>query len=98
MVAIPKTRFSHMHIYIIGLLPLLCEGYTHLLTMIDRSNRWPEAFLLRETTAETLLDAFVATWVARFGVPTNITSRQGCPVHFYHVDCLVWPVWGATHP
>ena len=36
--------------------------------MIDTSTRWPEAVLLRETTAEAVLDAFVATRVARYGV------------------------------
>ena len=56
---IPAARFSHVHVDIVGPLPLPSrEGYTHLLTMIDRSTRWPEAVLLRETTAEAVLDAF----------------------------------------
>ena len=45
--------------------------------MIDRSTRWPEAVLLWETTAEAVLDPFVATWVARFGVPLVITTDRG---------------------
>ena len=74
---IPTARFSHVHVDIVGPLPPSREGYTHLLTMIDRSTRWPEAVLLRETTTEAVLDAFVATWVARFGVPANLTSDRG---------------------
>ena len=74
---IPTARFSHLHVDIVGPRSPSREGYTHLLTMIDRSTRWPEAVLLRETTTEAVLDAFVATWVACFGVPTNITSDRG---------------------
>ena len=41
--------------------------------MIDRSTRWLEAVLLRETTAEAVLDTFVAMWVDCFGVLSVIT-------------------------
>ena len=82
---IPMARFSHVHVDIVGPLPPSREGYTHLLTMIDRSTRWPEAVLLRETTAEAILDAFVATWVARFGVPAILTSDRG--VQFTSATC-----------
>ena len=78
--AIPAARFSHAHVDIVGPLPSSREGYTHLLTIIDRSTKCPEAVLLRETTAEAVIEAFTATWVARFGVPTNITTDRG--VHF----------------
>ena len=57
--------------------------------MIDRSTRWPEAVLRRETTAEAVLDAFVATWVARFGVPFIITMERG--VQFTS------DTWGGWH-
>ena len=53
---IPTARFSQVHVDIVGPLPPSRDGYTHLLTMIDRSTRWPEAVLLRETTAEAVLD------------------------------------------
>ena len=59
--AIPAARFSHVHVDIVGPLPPSREGYTHLLTMINRSTRWPEAVLLRDTTSEAFLDAFLAT-------------------------------------
>ena len=45
--------------------------------MIDRSTRWPEAVLLRETNAKAILDAFMATWVACYGVPLIITMNRG---------------------
>ena len=75
--AIPAARFSHVHVDIVGPLPPSREGYKHLLTMINRSTRWPEAVLLRDTTSEAFLDAFVATWVAHFGVPSILTTDRG---------------------
>ena len=81
-----------MHVDIVGPLPPSGEGYTHLLTMIDRSTRWPEAVLLRETTAEAILDAFVATWVARFGMPANLTSDRG--VQF---TSATWTNWCSKY-
>ena len=74
---IPVARFRHVHVDIVGPLPPLPEGYTHLLTMIDRSTRCPEEVLLRETTDEAVLDAFKATWVALFGVPSILTTDRG---------------------
>ncbi len=45
--------------------------------MIDRSTRWLEAVPLKDTSATSCADTFVATWVARFGVPECITSDHG---------------------
>ena len=84
--AIPAARFSHVHMDIGGPLPPSSKVYTHLLIMVDRSTRWLEAVLLRDANAEVVLDA------------NQYHYRQGCPVHICHEDCLVWPVWGATHP
>ena len=53
------------------------QGYSYLLTMIDRTSRWPEAVPLSSITAETCARAFISTWVSRFGVPALLTSDQG---------------------
>ena len=37
------ARFSHVRVDIVGPLPPSREGYTHLLTIIDRSTIGPEA-------------------------------------------------------
>ena len=90
------ARFSHLHVDIVGPRPPSREGFTHLLTMIDRSTRWPEAVLLRETTTEAVLDAFKATWVALFGVPTSITSDRG--VQFTSATWTDWcGKYGVRH-
>ena len=40
---------------------------THLLTVIDRTTRWPEAIPLTSTTTVDIVRVFFGTWVAHFG-------------------------------
>jgi cleavage and polyadenylation specificity factor subunit 1 len=74
---IPTRRFSHVHVDIVGPLPVAEGGYTYVLTMIDRTTRWVEAVPLKEMAAAACTEAFVSTWVARFGVPLTLTSDRG---------------------
>ena len=53
---IPKQRFSHVHVDLVGPLPTSRAGHRYLLTAIDRSTRWFEAIPLGEVTAEAVLD------------------------------------------
>jgi transposase InsO family protein len=75
-IPVPAHRFSHVNIDLIGPLPM-SGGYTHLLTIIDRSSRWPEAVPVSSTTAAACASAFFHHWVSRFGVPAVITSDRG---------------------
>jgi Integrase zinc binding domain len=72
-IAVPTKRFSHVHIDLVGPLPVSAEGFSHLLTAVDCSTRWAEALPLKATTAADCADAFVAGWVSRFGIPDTIT-------------------------
>jgi hypothetical protein len=45
--------------------------------MVDRSSRWLEAIPLVDMDDSTCADAFIAAWVARFGVPGRLTSDCG---------------------
>ncbi len=45
--------------------------------MVGRFSRWPEAVLITDLSAETVAKAFVARWVATFGVPAIVTTDRG---------------------
>ena len=73
---LPDTRFSHIHMDVVGPLPV-SRGFTHLLTIVDRYTRWPEAIPLADTSTLFLACALLSTWIARFGVPVRVTSDRG---------------------
>ncbi|KAK7909570.1 hypothetical protein WMY93_014254 [Mugilogobius chulae] len=73
---IPARRFEHVHVDLVGPLPP-SRGFTHLLTLVDRTTRWPEAIPLSSTTSEEVARAFIYHWVSRFGVPLDMTSDRG---------------------
>jgi hypothetical protein len=59
-IAVPDCRFSHLHVDLVGPLPTSQEGYSHLLTVIDRSSRWIEAIPMVSTSAQACADAAAA--------------------------------------
>ena len=50
-IPVPGRRFSHVHLDIVGPLPS-SQGYSYILTMINRTLRWPEAIPLSSITAD----------------------------------------------
>jgi Integrase core domain len=74
---VPTLRFSHIHIDNVG--PLLCspDGFLYLSMAVDWSTRQVEALPLMGTNAADCAEAFIAGWVARYGVPSVVTSDRG---------------------
>ncbi|XP_037774409.1 uncharacterized protein LOC119570945 [Penaeus monodon] len=61
----PKRRFTHIHVDIMGPLPL-SEGHRYLFTIVGRPTR-----------CSTCATALLSGWILRFSIPTHITSDQG---------------------
>lgn len=70
-------RFVHLHVDLIGPLPVTEQGYRYCVTMIDRRTRWPEIYPVTDMTAETVAKAVYEGWICRFGCPVRITTDQG---------------------
>lgn len=91
----PSARFRHIHLDLIGPLPVSCN-YQYCLTVIDRATRWPEAYPLQNITAETCASALTTGWISRFGCPEHITTDRGRQFDsqtFRDLAALI----GATH-
>ena len=73
----PATRrFDHIHVDIVGPLPP-SQNCHYLFTVVDRFTRWPEAIPLEDAQTTTCARALAFHWIARFGVPTDLTSDRG---------------------
>ncbi len=73
---VPERRFDHVNVDLVGPLPPSL-GFTYLLTMVDRTTRWPEAVPLSSTTAAEIALVFITSWVARFGTPSDLSWDRG---------------------
>ena len=61
---------------LVGPLPL-SKGFTHLLTVVDRVTRWPEAIPLASISTKDVADAFLSGWITRYGLPSDVSSDRG---------------------
>lgn len=73
---VPERGLDHVNMDLVGP-PFPSRGYAHLLTMVDRTTKWPGTVPLSKTTAADAPRAFNDTWVSRFEVPTDLSSDRG---------------------
>ena len=70
------ARFETLHLDLVGPLPP-DNGYTYIMTMIDRKTRWFEAIPLRSISAEIVATTLVHEWFSRYGIPQRIITDRG---------------------
>mgnify|MGYP004574657049 CR=1 FL=1 len=75
-IEIPKSRFEHIHMDIVGPLPV-SNNCKYILTIIDRYSRWPEAYAIKDISTNTIVQTFFNNYISRFGVPIKITVDRG---------------------
>lgn len=71
----PSNRFEHLHIDLVGPLPIV-DGYLHLLTIIDRSSRFFTAIPIKNKSTKSTWSALLTGWVQYFGLPKVITTDR----------------------
>ena len=71
----PSQKFEHVHMDLVILNE--SNGYRYVCTISDRATRWLEAIPIKNLEAETVADAFVRHWVARYGTPLKLTTDRG---------------------
>ncbi|GBN96931.1 hypothetical protein AVEN_132316-1 [Araneus ventricosus] len=71
-----QKQDSHVNLDIEGPLPP-SKDFVNVLTCLDRFSRWPEAFPMRNRTAETVAETFFTGLVAMLGAPEIITNDHG---------------------
>ena len=76
-IPVPVCKFSHIHVDLVGPLPVSAGGHSHIMTFTDRSTRWVEMIPLSSTTATACADALVAGWIACLGVLATLTTDRG---------------------
>ena len=72
---VPDQRFSAIHLDVVGPLPV-SEGQRFLLTILDRTSRWLEAYPMASATSAECSKAFMQ-WASRYGLPHVAISDNG---------------------
>ena len=68
--------FEVLAMDLVGPFPKGKGGYTHLLTAICMSSKWPEAIPLKSTTAKAVAEGMIEIF-ARTGIPLQLLTDQG---------------------
>ena len=59
---VPACRFTYIYADLVTL--PTSNGFSHLLTVVDRFTRWPSAILIQDILAEKVVDTLAQNWIA----------------------------------
>ena len=74
--SIIKELFKRMIMDVVGYLPCTKSGNNFLLVVMDYATKWPEAFVLRNVTTETVVHCLV-DMTARIAMPEELLFDNG---------------------
>lgn len=87
-------RWRIVHIDMVGPLATTKDGYTQVLTIMDRFSRFVRLVALKTAMSHDIAKAFYTNWVCTFGVPEALISDNGpqleCPA--FHTVCQMFGV------
>lgn len=69
------AALSRWHFDIL-ILPVSSDGYKYLLLFVESLTRFPEAFVLKNQTAETVADVLYDQIICRYGCPRYLVSDR----------------------
>ena len=90
------SRFSHIHIDLVGPLPI-SNGYRYLLTCVCRFSHWMEAEPLKDGSSESVITGLLYAWISRYGVPSRITTDRGAQFARSHLFQKFIKQFGICH-
>jgi hypothetical protein len=78
MKSIPvSTPWARLGLDIKGPLPVTESGNTYIVVFQDYFTKWPEAFAVKDISAETVAKLLVEEVICRYGAPEEILTDQG---------------------
>jgi transposase InsO family protein len=74
---IPPTAFHTVSMDIVGPVPPSPFGDRYILVIQDVLTRWVEFAAMKQADTTTIVNAFMATWITRYGVPQQVLTDRG---------------------
>ena len=93
---LPDSRFQHIHIDLVGPLPV-SKGHKYVLTVNCRFSRWMEAIPLPNASAQSVVSGLWSGWFSRYGLPSRISTDRGGQFFKCHSFKKVMKDLGIVH-